>query len=497
MQPSLLSQIAIHAKNRPSQLAIKDNFQSLSYESLYETLIRTTKHFKDNISTSKGVVVVNVIALASRWVNILALRLNGFTTISISDFNLLKELRIDGVIAVVHEKLTKEDFDVLNENLPTAELVHSPNINLKSEFEISSISFNEEIGGHIEYTSGSTGNFKTILRDGQFLHHLIQRAISEFDIKPDSRFYLGGFHPGTGVGSKVPLACLFLGATCIFDQSKDTIIGLLTTGADRTFMTPVMIRALSKATLKNNFDIAPFRLYCGGGFLDSELAQQIKDKFNCSIYLNYAATECGVVLQSEVKTAEDTIWLNPLGNKKIQLVDDNGNHVKPTDKEGILKVELESCDPKNYLNDKVTSEENFQQGFFITGDIVNRRADGKIRILGREKNVINLGGEKKAVEPIEQLVMSILKVSNACLFSSQNETGRSVLITVLETDHLPQEETLKEFALTIGKFFSKVEIHLLHKFPCQTIGMLKLDRKAIKNSLTEQTLKSTLTLKFN
>lgn len=492
----MINQLELHAKSKPTHIALKDDSESLSYAQLYDSVRSLSGFFLDNISTPTGIVVVNVIPLVPKWVIILALRFAGFTTIAISDLPLLEELKIEGIIAFVSEKHNREAHEYINHNFPKTQLISAPS----SDFKYNSKSLSEQIdiliGGHIEFTSGSTGNYKAIHREGVFLQDLINRAISEFHINSDTKFYLGAFHPGTAVGSKVPLACLYLGASCIFNQTKNYIWGLVGSGADRTFMTPLMVRTLSKLLENNNFPTTPLRLYCGGGFLDSELAFEVKNKLNCSIYLNYAASECGVVLQSDVHQAEDTTWLRPLTNKIYEVVDDEGELIKD-DSEGILKVKLEPCDPKNYMNDKDTSGENFQHGFFITRDIVSRRSDGKIRVIGREKNVINLGGDKKAVEPMEQQASKMLKVSNVCLFSSQNEAGRSILISVVEADKIPSEESLREFALKIGKYFSKVEVHLLDKFPCQMTGMIKLDRKAIKKSLSNQTLKSTLNIKFN
>jgi len=46
-----------------------------------------------------------------------------------------------------------------------------------------------------------------------------------------------------------------------------------------------------------------------------------------------------------------------------------------------------------------------------------RRKDGRIRILGRVGDVLNLGGQKIAIEPFEKAARDLLGVDSLCVFS--------------------------------------------------------------------------------
>jgi 2,3-dihydroxybenzoate-AMP ligase len=249
-----------------------------------------------------------------------------------------------------------------------------------------------------------------------------------------------------------------------------------------------MMRATS-FKLKNSEKINKLlQIYCGGGFLDPALAFNVKKRLQCSVWLNYAASECGIVLQKEVVDAVDTIWNEQLSNKIVEIVDDALNPVN-YDEEGLLRIKLDVCDPDSYINDKDASVENFRNGFFYTGDIAIRRSDGKIRIIGREKNVLNLGGNKVAVEPIEQIAAEIFNISNVCLFSRQELDGDSCLHIVLETNKFPNQSLIEKFLNKVIGYFTVVQIHLIKSFPIQSTGISKIDRKQILKELDNLTLK--------
>jgi acyl-coenzyme A synthetase/AMP-(fatty) acid ligase len=486
----MLSHLSKFASSKSSHLALIDNYEKLTYAELYRRVANLYGFLSQNLKSNSGIVVVHVKRMIPKWISILALRQNGFTTIAVSDLNLVLDLKLSGIVGVLTDSILNPSIGSIKKNAD-----HLSVIELSAECfsDKNSIDGNfnlKDFGGHIEYTSGSTGSYKAILRSGHTLDSLIQRAINEFRLSEETIFFLGTVHPGTGVGSKVPLACLYLGGTCIFDDRNDPISAFLESNTNRTFMTPLVMRAAS-ARLKNNEKIKinhSLQIYCGGGFLDPALAFDIKKRLQCSVWLNYAASECGVVLQKEINDKEDTIWIDQFSNKIAEIVDDG---LKPVnyDEEGLLRVKLDICDPVSYVNHEYASAENFRNGFFYTGDIAIRRADGKIRIIGREKNVINLGGKKVAVEPLEYIAAKNFNVSNVCLFSRQEIDGSSCLLVVLESDKLPDNSLLEDFLKKIPRCFTVVQIHLMRSFPVESTGISKTDRKQILKGLDNSTLK--------
>ncbi len=77
--------------------------------------------------------------------------------------------------------------------------------------------------------------------------------------------------------------------------------------------------------------------------------------------------------------------------------------------------------------------------FFCPGDLTIRRADGRVRILGRTADVLNVRGQKVAVAPIELAIQRMLNVEEVCLFSRLNQAGQEELVVAVQTNvELPE-----------------------------------------------------------
>lgn len=491
----IIQQLQFLANTNPHKLALEDDVWHLTYLELYKKVIGVAETYAQKVDRDAGLIVINVKSMALKWVLILAFRSKGYSTITVSDLNLLADLKLSDVVAVLHEGLTDDFFSLLNKSVPDVSIIQLSNSDFNQAKVPDDLVLESKWGDHIEYTSGSTGNYKAVLRPGIETKLLIDRAVNEFQISAENIFYFGALHPGTAVGNKVPLACFYLGATCIFAQKQTFIDGLRHSNADRTFITPVLIRDFLTLFDAQKLVRKDLKIFCGGGFLDSDSALNIKSKLNCSIFINYAATECGVALQNDIHSAEDTVWISPIPTKTIKIIDEHLKEVE-INQEGYLAVLLEQCDPKSYLNDELTSQDNFRQGFFHTGDIAIKRADGKIRVIGREKNVINFGGEKRAIEPMEDLLKALLGVTNVCVFSLQDQSGQPSMAIVIEANTLPSDALLKDTTKQFAHFFSKVNYHMLPQFPVQLSGLMKVDRKAILKKINQENLITSFGIKF-
>ncbi len=82
-----------------------------------------------------------------------------------------------------------------------------------------------------------------------------------------------------------------------------------------------------------------------------------------------------------------------------------------------------------YLNaDQSALEAN---GWYRTGDLVEKGADDSLRIIGRASELINVGGEKVTPGEVEAIVLQIPQIESCIVFSEANAiTGQSVAIKV-------------------------------------------------------------------
>ena len=109
------------------------------------------------------------------------------------------------------------------------------------------------------------------------------------------------------------------------------------------------------------------------------------------------------------------------------------------------------------------------------------RADGRIRILGRASDVLNVKGHKIAVGPIEQAIQQQLGVGEVCVFSGLNAAGEDELVIAIESDsELPSEKRI----LISRQFthFDKVRFSFLQLFP-RAEGTGKVRRAELRRNL--------------
>ena len=126
-------------------------------------------------------------------------------------------------------------------------------------------------------------------------------------------------------------------------------------------------------------------------------------------------------------------------------IDDPDVNWKIEDKELWLRS---SNQISSYIN---TDEKAIDDGWFKTGDLVEIRDDGYFKIIGRKKEVINVGGEKVLPSEIEDFIMSIDEVVDCTAFSVPNGiTGQAVGIRVI-ANNKSKEKDLKKYIRKISK----------------------------------------------
>ena len=100
-----------------------------------------------------------------------------------------------------------------------------------------------------------------------------------------------------------------------------------------------------------------------------------------------------------------------------------------------------------YLNSSMNSFTD--DGWFKTGDLVEKTDDGYIKIIGRNKEIINVGGEKVLPNEVESMILSIPEIEDVTVYGKENIiTGQTVVCDVV----LKEEIKSKEIKIIIRKY---------------------------------------------
>ena len=135
-------------------------------------------------------------------------------------------------------------------------------------------------------------------------------------------------------------------------------------------------------------------------------------------------------MESRYKNKDDLVWLEIVNDCKVEIVDELGRECVPH-QEGQIRIKQKEIDVLSYMENDDASRRVFRDGYFYPGDMAVKRADGRIRILGRVEDVINLQGAKVAVAPIEQDLQRYLQADDICLFVHLDEAGQEELIVAI------------------------------------------------------------------
>jgi len=134
-----------------------------------------------------------------------------------------------------------------------------------------------------------------------------------------------------------------------------------------------------------------------------------------------------------------------------------------------------------YLDNPELTEASFVDGYFRTGDLARERADGRVEIVGRIKEMISRGGNKIAPAEIEALLSTHPAIAQVlCAGVPDARLGEAVhAAVVLKAGATVEAEAIRDWCLgKIEKFKVPDKIHILDALPTGPTG--KASRAGIK-----------------
>jgi acyl-coenzyme A synthetase/AMP-(fatty) acid ligase len=243
-----------------------------------------------------------------------------------------------------------------------------------------------------------------------------------------------------------------------------------------------MVNDLLKAHDRLGQPKGDWQLIVTSGFLPAATARQVLSRLTGRLEILYGSTELwGPVLRAIVADMGDLHWLSARDGRVLEIVDDEGAACA-TGTEGHLRVRLEELDYRAYLDDAETSGKVFRDGWFYPGDMAVRRADGKIRVLGRSADVLNVHGHKRAVAPIEHAVEEMVGGKTVCLFAGINPLGQDEIVVAVETEQ-PLDPLALRGVADYFRTFENVRVAVLKEFPRTQTGTAKVDRNELRKQL--------------
>lgn len=282
----------------------------------------------------------------------------------------------------------------------------------------------ERTAGLIVFTSGSTGEPKGIL-------HSCERVLRKFmTVRQAHRTVLfllmdhfGGFNTLLGVFANGGVGI------CLRDRSLDAVCDAIESGrATLLPTTPTFLNLLVTSGAYRRRDLSSISLITYGTEVMSEVTlQRVREVFpNAELKQTYGLSELGVLRSKSEGSASTFVRLGGPGFE-VKIVDET------------LWIRSEA-NMIGYLNAPSPFDD---EGWMCTGDKVERKGDF-LRILGRESDVINVGGQKVFPIEVETVLCEAENVSDAAAYAARHPLLGSVVHATVTLERPEEPIALRE-----------------------------------------------------
>lgn len=227
-------------------------------------------------------------------------------------------------------------------------------------------------------------------------------------------------------------------------------------------------------------------LQVGGACFAESLARQVPAVLGCKLQQVFGMAE-GLVNYTRLDDPAEQIFTTqgrPVSPAdEVRIVDEQGNPV-PDGTPGRLATR----GPYTFCGYYRSAAHNAQafdtEGFYYSGDLVERTPEGNLRVVGRVKDQINRGGEKIASEEIESLIIRHPDVTQAALVAypdSQLGEKSCAFIVSLNPDLKPIAIRRHLLGLGLAEYKLPDRIQHVSVLPLTPIG--KTDKKTLRDTL--------------
>lgn len=399
------------------RIAIIDSERQISYSELVENiLVYNTKLKKIDVKSGEIVFILG--------------------DYSFNSISLFFSLALNGNIIV---PITIDNENEIKERIGVAQPDWIFNINTNSEKKIDNVDkfvrhqlldtlIESKSSGLILFSSGSTGKPKAMVHN---LENLLSNYMDKKRKEINFLVFLMFDHIG---GLNTLFNCLSMGAVITIPQNRNpNDISRLIEKHKINILpsSPTFLNLMCISNVFDFFDLSSIRMITyGTEAMPESLLLKLKEKLPRVKFLQtFGTSETGIMKTSSMSSSSTFLKF-----------DDPNQEYKIVNSELWLRSKTQVLGYINHSNESFTED-----GWFMTGDLVEQTSDGFIKIIGRSKELINVGGEKVLPAEVESVILQIESVQDCIVKSEKNAiTGQIVCAeVVLNEGYVFKEEKQK------------------------------------------------------
>ncbi len=332
----------------------------------------------------------------------------------------------------------------------------------------------------IIYTSGTTGRSK-----GAMLSHgnLLSNAQTLIDIWGLTRndvliHALPIFHVH---GLFVALHTMLLnGAKTIFLPRFDVseVISLMPRATVLMGVPTFYTRLLADTSFERDA-ARTMRLFISGSApLLAETHHAFEDRTGMRILERYGMTEAGMITSNPLdgERIAGTVGM-PLPGVELRVANAEGEPL-PDGEPGVIEIRGPNVFKGYWRNPEKTAEDIRPDGWFVTGDIATRDAEGRVTIVGRAKDLIISGGFNIYPKEIEEVINAVPGVIESAVIGVPHADLGESAIAVVVGDAVLEPLISEAIQANLARFKHPRRLEFVADLPRNAMG--KVQKAALR-----------------
>lgn len=258
-------------------------------------------------------------------------------------------------------------------------------------------------------------------------------------------------------------------------------------GVDMVALVPPAVALWLEAAARQPPALASLKLIqVGGANFAEALARQVPAAFGCALQQVFGMAE-GLVNYTRPGDDDELVFTTqgrPISpDDEIRIVGEDGAPV-PEGASGLLATRGPYTFRGYYRSPEHNAKVLDAEGFYYSGDLVQRVRGSHLRVVGRVKDQINRGGEKVAAEEIESLLLRHPDVTHAALVAMQDALmGEKSCAFIVTRDAGLRAPALRRHLLELGVAEYKLpdRVRFIETMPLTAVG--KIDKTRLRAEL--------------
>lgn len=328
----------------------------------------------------------------------------------------------------------------------------------------------------LKVTSGSTGEPRAVILDTDALLAGVEQIVSTMQLEPDDRNLV-----------TIPLAHSYAFDNVVLTLVRDGMPAVLARD-----LTPRRLLAVARDTAATVLPTVPFlidvlararsegdlpalrRVISAGAPLPASARERFATTFGVRPRTFYGATECGGIAFDRTGEPElpDGCVGEPLDGVRLSMED--------ADEDGVGRVCVASASAAlGYLPDPASSADDvLDQRRFRTADLGRLDARGRLHLVGRVHEVVNVGGRKVYPAEVERVIRAVPGVRDVVVMGVSRSAVADALRAVVATEpFVTRAEIAAACAQRLARYKVPRSIELVAELP--RTGRGKIDRRAL------------------